>query len=60
MIAVLASAVPKFVMPSGVKKRKVSKEEMRKNLAVLAKIPRLNRLFFSAKLSSSNVKPVWG
>jgi len=44
-------------MPSGAKKRTVSKEEMRKNLAVLAKTPRLNR-FFQAKLSSSNVKPV--
>jgi len=44
----LASAVPKFVMPSGAKKCKVSKEEIRKNLAVLAKSPRLNR-FFSSK-----------
>jgi len=43
----LASAVPKSVMPSGAKKRKVSKEEMRKNLAVLTKTPRLNHLFFS-------------
>jgi len=42
-------------MPSEAKKRKVSKEEMRKNLAVLAKNPRLNRFLFSAKLSSSNV-----
>jgi len=33
----LASAVPKFVMPSGAKKCKVSKKEMRNNLAVLAK-----------------------
>jgi len=48
----LASAIPKFVMPSGAKKRKVSKEAKCKNLAVLAKTPRLN---FSAILSSNNV-----
>jgi len=35
----LASAMPKFIMPSGGKKRKVSKEAKRKNLAVLAKTP---------------------
>jgi len=29
--------MPKFVMPSGAKKRKVSKGAKRKNLAVLAK-----------------------
>jgi len=32
-------------MPSGAKKRTVSKEVMRKNLAVLAKTLRLNRFF---------------
>jgi len=37
-------------MPAGAKKHKVSKEEMRKNLAVLAKTPRLNRFcFFCSK-----------
>jgi len=41
-------------MPSGAEKREVSKEKKRKDLAVLAKTPRLNR-FFSAKLPSSNV-----
>jgi len=38
--------MPKFVMPSAAKKRKVSKEAKRKNSAVLAKTPRLNRFFF--------------
>jgi len=42
--------MPKFAMP-------VCKKAKRKNLAVLAKTPRLNR-FFLAKLSSSNVKVV--
>jgi len=37
--------------------RKVCKAAKRKNLAVLAKTSRLHR-FFSAKLSSSNVKAV--
>jgi len=38
---------------------KVCKKAKRKNLAVLAKTPRLNRfIFFLAKLSSSNVKAV--
>jgi len=49
--------MPKFAMPSGAKMRKVCKEAKRKNLAVLVKTSRLNR-FFSAKLSSSNVKAV--
>jgi len=49
--------MPKFVMQSGAKNDKVSKEKKRKNLAVSAKTPRLNR-FFSAKLISSNVKTV--
>jgi len=35
----LASAMPKSVMPSGTKNCKVSKEKMRKNLAVLTKTP---------------------
>jgi len=37
--------MPKSTMPSGAKKRKVSKEKKRKDLAVLAKMLRLNRLF---------------
>jgi len=49
--------MPKFAMPSGAKMRKVCKEARRKNLAVFANTSRLNR-FFSAKLSSSNVKAV--
>jgi len=48
----------KSVMPSGAKNGKVSKEKKRKDLAVLTKTPRL-KLFFSAKLLSSNVKTVW-
>jgi len=47
----------KSVMPSGAKNGKVSKEKKRKNLAVLAKTPRLKR-FFPAKLLSSNVETV--
>jgi len=35
-----------------------SKEKKRQNLVVLAETPRLKRFFFSAKLSSSNVKTV--
>ena len=52
-----ASAMSKSVMPSGAKNGKVSKEKKRKNLAVLAKTPRLKR-FFPAKLLSSNVETV--
>jgi len=37
----LTSAMPKSVMPSAAKKREVSEEKKRKNLAVLAKTPRL-------------------
>jgi len=44
-------------MPSAAKNSKVSKEKKRKNLAVLAKTPRLKR-FFPAKRLSSNVKTV--
>jgi len=44
-------------MLSGAKNGKVSKEKKRKNLAVLAKTPRLKR-FFPAKLLSSNVETV--
>ena len=54
----LASAMPNVAMPSRVKLRKVFKETKRKNLAVLAKTQRLNRFFFSAKPSSSNVEAV--
>jgi len=54
----LTSAMTKSVMPSGAKNGKVSKEKKRKDLAVLTKTPRL-KLFFSAKLLSSNVKTVW-
>jgi len=43
----LASAMPKSAMPSGAKHGKVSKEKKRKNLAVLAKTPRLT--LFSSK-----------
>jgi len=53
----LAGEMPKPTMPSGAKKCKVSKEKKRKDLAMLAKLPRLNRLF-PTKLSSSNVKAV--
>jgi len=42
---------------SGAKNGRVSQEKKRKNLAVLAKLPRL-KLFFSAKLLSSNVTRV--
>jgi len=55
----LAGAMPKSVMPSGVKNGKVSEEKKRKNLAVLTKTPRLKRFCFSAKLLSSDVKTVW-
>jgi len=51
----LASAVPKFAMPSGAKKRTVSKEEMRKNLAELAKTPRLNRFFFQQNFQAATL-----
>ena len=44
----VAGAMPKFLMPSGAKKRKISKEKKRKDLAVIAKTPRLNH-FFSSK-----------
>jgi len=40
--------MPKSVMPSGAKNGKVSKKKKRKNLAVLAKPPRLKR-FRSSK-----------
>jgi len=39
--------MPKSVMSSGVKNGEVSKEKKLKNLAVLAKTPRLNVFFFS-------------
>jgi len=47
-----ARAMPKFVMPSGAKNGKVSKEKKRKNLAVLAKTQRLKRFFFQQSLSN--------
>jgi len=53
----LASAMPKSVMQSAAANGKVSKEKKHKNLAVLAKTPRLKR-FFPAKLLSSSVKTV--
>jgi len=43
----LANAMQKSVMLSGAKNGKVSEEKKRKNLAVLAKMPRLNFFFFS-------------
>jgi len=39
--------MPKSVMPSGAEKRKASKKKKRKDLAVLAKTP---RLAFSSKI----------
>jgi len=51
----LASAIPKSVMPSTAKNGKVSKERKRKNLAVLAKTPRLKR-FFSSKALAATLK----
>jgi len=42
-------------MPSGAKKRKVSKEEMRKYLAVLAKNPRLNRYSFQQNFQAATL-----
>ena len=59
----LASVMPKFVMPSGTKKRKVS-DAKRKNLAALAKTPRLNRFFSSStfkqqRLSSGISQSTW-
>jgi len=49
--------MPKSVMPSGAKNGKASNQRKCKDLAVLAKTPRLKR-FFLAKLLSSNVKTV--
>jgi len=49
--------MPNSVTPSAAKNGNVSKEKKRKNLAVLAKTPRL-KCFFPAKLLSSNVKTV--
>jgi len=43
----LARAMPKSATPSAAKNGKVSKEKKRKNLAVLAKTPRLKRFFSS-------------
>jgi len=45
----LASAMPKSAMPSAAKNGKVFKEKKRKDLAVLAKTPRLKRFFFFSK-----------
>ena len=45
----LASDMPKSVMPSAAKNGIVFEEKKRKNLAVQAKTPRLNR-FFPAEL----------
>jgi len=44
-------------MPSAAKNGKVFEEKKRKNLAVLAKTPRLKR-FFTATFLNSNVKTV--
>ena len=49
--------MPKFLLPSGAKKRKISEEKKRKDLAVIAKTPQLNH-FFPAKLPSSNSEAV--
>jgi len=48
----------KSVIPSGAKNGKLSRENKRKNLSVLAKTPRLKRLFFQQIFLSSNVKIV--
>jgi len=53
----LANAMPKSVMPSATKKRKVSKEKKLRIMAVLVETPRLKR-FFQQSFSSSNVKTV--
>jgi len=52
----LASAMPKSVMPSAAKYGKVFKEKKRKNVAVLAKTPRLNRFFFQQSFSAATLK----
>jgi len=54
----LANTTPKSVMPSGAKNGEVSKKNKRKNLAVLAKTPRLKRFSFQQSILSSNVKTV--
>jgi len=43
-------------MPSGAKIRNVCKEEMRKNLAVLAESPRQNRFFFQQSFQAATLK----
>jgi len=35
----VAGAMPKFLMPTGAEKRKISKEKKRKDLVVIAKMP---------------------
>jgi len=51
----VAGVMPKSLMPSGAKKRKIFKEKKRKDLAILAKTPRLNH-FFPAKLLAAILK----
>jgi len=51
----LASAMSKFVMPSRAKKREVSKEAKRKNMAMFAETPRLN-LFFQEYFQAATFK----
>jgi len=49
--------MPKSVMPSGAKNGKVFEEKKRKHLAVLAKMPRLKRFFFSRAFKAAKQ---WG
>jgi len=51
----LASAMPKFAMPSGAEMRKVCWEVKRNNLAVLAKTSKLNR-FFQQSFQAATLK----
>jgi len=55
----LASEMPKSVMPSAATNGTVFEETKRKNLAVLAKTPRLKRFFFSRAFKAATSKQ-WG
>jgi len=54
-----ASEMPKSVMPSAAKNSKAVEEKNRKNLAVLAKSPRLKR-FSSSRAFKAAVLKQWG
>jgi len=45
--------MPKSAMPSGAQNGKVSNEKKCKNLAVLAKTPRLKHFFFQQSLAAT-------